>query len=355
MSLTIYEKLREHLDSLPAGYPKTKSGVELKILQKLFTEEEAEMACQLKPFPETAEQIAQRLGRDPRATSDLLYRMSQRGLILRLKAGQGYQYMASMFIVGIFEFQVKSLDREMAQMFDEYAQEALYRELIRPQTPQLRVVPVQESLDKTAQIKPYDELRKIVASQKTLALADCICRKKNSLLGHPCSKPLESCFIFGAIGEYYIENGMARRVTLEEALEVLRRNEEAWLVPSPANARKVGGICSCCSCCCGVLKAIKLHSRPSSVVKSNYFAQVNQDLCAGCGTCIERCQMEAVYMDNDWAAIDLKRCVGCGLCVTTCPTKALSLRPKSPKEHYVPPEKPFDTYVQIARERGKIP
>ncbi len=64
--------------------------------------------------------------------------------------------------------------------------------------------------------------------------------------------------------------------------------------------------------------------------------------------------MEAVYLDDDWAAIDLKRCIGCGLCVTTCPAKALSLRPKSPKEHYVPPLKPIDTYIQIAKERGKI-
>jgi len=71
MAHTIYERLREHLDSLPTGYPKTKSGVELKILQKLFTEEEAEMACQLKPVPEPAEQIAQRLGQDPQAVADL--------------------------------------------------------------------------------------------------------------------------------------------------------------------------------------------------------------------------------------------------------------------------------------------
>jgi DNA-binding MarR family transcriptional regulator len=84
MANAIYEKLREHLDSLPTGYPKTESGVELKILEKLFTEEEAEMTCQLKPVPESAEQIAQRLGRDPHAVADLLYRMSQKGLIFRI-------------------------------------------------------------------------------------------------------------------------------------------------------------------------------------------------------------------------------------------------------------------------------
>lgn len=354
MPATIYEKLREHLDSLPTGYPKTQSGVELRLLQKLFTEEEAEMASQLKPVPETAEQVAQRLGRNSETVSGLLYRMSKKGLILRLKFNGVYHYTAAMFVVGILEYQLNNLDREMAEIFTEYMNEGFGREMIRVQTPQLRVVPVQESLDAAMEIQPYDELRKIIESQKNIVLADCICRKKSSVLGHPCSKPLESCFVFGAVGEYYIENGLGRRVSREEALEVLRKNEEAGLVPSPANAQKVGGMCSCCGCCCGMLKAIKLHPHPSSLVKSNFFARVDEDLCAGCETCVERCQMEAIFMEDDRATIDLKRCVGCGLCVTTCPTKALSLRKKASQELYVPPAKPVDTYLQIARERGKI-
>ncbi len=354
MAKAIYERLREHLDSLPTGYPKTVSGVELKILERLFTEEEAEMACQLKPLPESAEQIAQRLGREPQAVADLLYRMSRRGLILRTKYKEVYHYMAMMFIVGIFEYQVNHLDRELVDLLEAYGHEALRKEMVRPQTPQLRVVPVQESLDPAMEIQPYDELRKIVSSQKTIALANCICREEMAILGHPCSKPMESCFVFGPMAEYYVENGIGRRITHEEALEVLEKNERAGLVPSPANAQKTGGMCNCCSCCCGVLKALKLHSHPSSYVKSNFFAQVEEDLCAGCETCLERCQMEAISMEEDRAKIDLKRCLGCGLCVTTCPTGALSLRKKEAGEIYVPPAKPVDTYLQIAKEMGKI-
>jgi len=64
--------------------------------------------------------------------------------------------------------------------------------------------------------------------------------------------------------------------------------------------------------------------------------------------------MEAIFMKEDRATIDLKRCVGCGLCVTTCPTKAVSLRRKAPEELYVPPASPIETYLRIAKERGKI-
>ncbi len=354
MAENIYEKLREHLDSLPTGFPKTESGVEIKILKKLLTEEEAGMACKMTILPETAEQVAARLGRDPGETADFLHRMSKKGLLMRYKAGGITVYMSAMFIVGIFEYQVNNLDKELIDLIRQYAREALHREIIAPDTPQLRVVPVQESLDAALEIAPYDELRKILASQKTIALADCICRKMSGIEGKPCHAPLESCFAFGPLGEYYIENGIGRRVSLEEALEVLKKNEEAGLVPSPANAQRVGGMCSCCACCCELLKAIKLDAHPSRKVKSNYFARVDADLCTGCEICIDRCQMEAIAVNDDCAAVDLNRCLGCGLCVTTCPTEALSLCKKSPGELYVPPERPVETYIRIAMERGKM-
>ena len=350
----VYEKLRKHLDSMPAGFPKSESGVEIRLLKKLFTEEEAEMACRMSLRPETAEQVAKRLGRDPQEIADFLYGMSKKGLLMRYKAGGKTFYMSAMFIVGIFEYQVGSLDKEFVDLVHQYSREAMYREMIRPDTPQLRVVPVQESLDAAMEIAPYDELRKILSSQKVIALADCICRKMSSIDGKPCHAPLESCLVFGALGEFYIENGIARQISLNEAFEVLKRNEAAGLVPSPANAQRVGGMCSCCACCCELLKAIKLDAQPSRKVKSNYFARVDAELCRGCEVCLERCQMETITMEDEKAVIDLDRCVGCGLCVTTCPTEALSLIQKSPREIYVPPDKAFDTYLRIARERGKI-
>lgn len=354
MADSVYEKLREHLDSLPTGFPKTESGVEIKILKKLFTEKEAEMACNMSIMPETAEQVATRLKRDHEATEELLYSMSKKGLLMRYRAGGKTYYMSAMFIVGIFEYQVNNLDRELVELLRQYAGEAMYRELLVPDTPQLRVVPVQESLDPAMEVAPYDELRKILSAQKTIALADCICRKMSQVEGKPCHAPLESCLLFGAMGEFYIENGLARKISLEEAFAVLKRNEEAGLVPNPANARFVGGMCSCCSCCCEVLKAVKLDAHPSRRVKSNYFAHLETDLCTGCELCLDRCQMEAITMVDDKAVIDLNRCVGCGLCVTTCPTEALSLQKKPPEEQYVPPERAVETYMRIAMERWKM-
>ncbi|HPC04406.1 MAG TPA: 4Fe-4S binding protein [Syntrophales bacterium] len=349
----VYERLRKHLDAMPAGFPATESGVEILILKKLFTEEEAETACRMNLMPETAEQAAERLGRDAGELADLLYRMSKKGLLMRTRSGDRVFYMSAMFLVGIFEYQVDRLDAELVELFRRYTDEAMAREMLRYETPQLRVVPVGESLDPSMEIAPYDEARKILASQKTIALAECICRKMSAVRGTPCHAPIESCFAFGAMGEYYIENGIGRRITLEEALRVLERNEKAGLVPSPANAQRVGGMCSCCSCCCEILKALKKDAAPGGKVKSNFYAELDGDLCTGCGACLDRCQMDAISMAGETAAVNRERCLGCGLCVVECPVGAIVLKEKAPDERYVPPERPAETYLRIAMERKR--
>jgi NAD-dependent dihydropyrimidine dehydrogenase PreA subunit len=83
-----------------------------------------------------------------------------------------------------------------------------------------------------------------------------------------------------------------------------------------------------------MLGSLKKQPVPAAAVKSNYFAAVETDECTGCETCLDRCQMEAITIEDDTAAIDLDRCIGCGLCVTTCPTEAAQLVKKTENEQY---------------------
>ena len=104
-------------------------------------------------------------------------------------------------------------------------------------------------------------------------------------------------------------------------------------------------MCACCGDCCGMLGMIKNFPRPVDVVASNYYAQVDTELCEGCGTCVTRCQMEAVKVEDNLSSIDLARCIGCGVCVPTCPEKAISLVKKD--RETVPPETPEDLFDRI--------
>jgi ferredoxin len=147
---------------------------------------------------------------------------------------------------------------------------------------------------------------------------------------------------------------MARWIDQDEALTILDRCEEAGLVPQPVNAVNPGGMCNCCGDCCGVLRSLKKHPKPASMVLTNYRAEVDPDLCTACETCLDRCQMDAIAMGaDDTAEINLDRCIGCGLCVTTCPGEALSLKLIPEAERKKPPASIGETMAALARQRGK--
>ena len=351
MKKDTYERLRIHLDSLPVGYPSTESGVELRILRRLFTEDEAEMACNLSMKPERPEVIAERIGDDPERVGKMLHDMSRKGLIFRIARDGVVRYGAAMFVIGIYEYNLNNVDGELAREIEEFLDQGFSWELMRGETPQLRTIPVEASLDASVNVPPYDSIRKIVDRQSVIALADCICRKEQAMLGHACDHPREACLLFESAARYYIENGIAREISKEKAFEVLRANEEAGLVPNAANAQDVGAVCSCCGCCCGVLRNLKKQPHPAALIKSNYVAEIDTGACTACETCVTRCQMDAVRVENT-AVIDPNRCIGCGLCVSTCPAQAIRMKEKA--DAYVPPASPVETYFRIASERGKI-
>jgi len=345
----VYEQLREHLDSLPVGFPKTESGVEIRILKRLFTEEEAEMATHLTPLPATVEEIAQRANREAADIEALLERLANKGLIFRSRKGGVTTYRAEWFVVGIYERQVGTLTKEFVEDFEQYVDEALRDEIISTSTPQLRVVPVAESVEHSIAVAAYDDIRDIIRRQTKIAVADCICKKEKALLGEGCDNPREVCLVFSTGAYAYIENGIGREISQEEALKILDMAEKAGLVCSPSNDQKNFAVCLCCGCCCAILTNLKKLPKPSTLVASNYYAEVDSELCTGCETCIDRCQMDAISMNGDMAKIDLDYCIGCGLCVTTCPSDALSLKEKEDK--YVPPKNALELYQKIGEER----
>jgi Na+-translocating ferredoxin:NAD+ oxidoreductase subunit B len=353
MQSDVFTQLREQLDQYSIGFPATESGVELKILKKLFTEEEARMFLNLSMMLEPADSVAKRTSRGEKEVSDLLERMTEKGLLFRTVKGEAPHYCAVAFVVGIYEFQLDRMDRELAELMERYFKEAFEHQAMA-QSPPMRTIPVSRAINVSWPVAPYEDARAIIRTKDRIAVAKCICRVQQGLLEHPCDKPLEVCLSFGSHADFYVKKGMGRWITQEEALKVLDQSEEAGLVPQPFNAQNPGGMCNCCGDCCGVLRALRQHPTPAEMVTSSYHAVVDPDLCTGCETCMDRCQMDAIRVDGDGkAAVDLHRCIGCGLCVTTCPTEALRLDPRPQGERKAPPATAKETMMQLAKERGK--
>jgi len=350
----VYERLRVRLDELAVGLPATENKIEIKLLKRLFSETEAEFFVQLHPLLEAPDDVAERLKREPAEVAGLMEQMAKKGLLFRKRTGDQVRYAAVPYVVGIFEFQVKSMDEAFARDNEAYFEQAFLANAQSFKTPVLRTVPINRKIVADWPIAPYEDVLQIIESQEKIAITPCVCRTQTKLAGHDCDKPIDNCFSFGSHAEYYVENGMGRFITKDEAKRIVINNEEAGLVMQPFNSKKVGGMCSCCGDCCGMLRSLKKQPNPAEAVQSNYYARVDEALCTGCETCVDRCQMEAVEVVDGISTVLLNRCIGCGLCVTTCPTEAIQLIKKDDDRLYDPPKSGVETYMRIMQERGII-
>ena len=165
----------------------------------------------------------------------------------------------------------------------------------------------------------------------------CICRVQKRLIGEGCDHSEENCLVISSKANAFKTTAAIKTLTKEEALEVLAQADKEGLVHSTNNVREgVDYICNCCTCSCGVLRGLTVYGSPKAVGRSHFYAAVEEDLCAGCGLCVDRCPVNAIEVD-DICSVEKNRCIGCGLCVTTCPEEALRLQRKEGAEIETPP------------------
>lgn len=360
----LYRKLQKHFDTFPVGYPSTKSGVEIRILKRLFTPEEAKIALNLKfshSFEdfEPLDNIHERLKslgfpytRDE--LEDLLDNMAKKGAIKTLKKNNQKTYSASLFIIGMFEYQVNKITKEFAEDTIQYMDEVLVEDMGRTLPLQMRTIPVGVSVDHNVEVANFDNVMKIIESvEEPIGVQNCICRQAMLALGKPCkaTSRLETCMGFGPPAQMYIDLGWAREINKEEAIEILKKNEEEGLIFQPSNSQKPEFICSCCGCCCEAIRGIKHFPNPGGIISTNYYAQIDPDLCTGCGTCIERCHMEAITLTDDISSIKKEQCIGCGNCVYTCPSEAIEFLKK--EQQFSPPLTMTEYYDKNLATRTK--
>ena len=343
MDTDIYSRLARHLDCLPGGFPSTDSGVELRILKRLFSPEEARTACHLTLLSETVPVIALRSDQPVEKTSRLLEEMARKGLVF--KSSPPPRYMAAQFVVGIWEYQVARLDPDLVADMEAYLP-VLFDASAWQASPQMRTIPVGRSIAAGLEILPHETAAALLQDKDSFVVTPCICRKEQKLAGKGCDRPMDVCISFGAADSYFIETGAGRRASRNEVQDILKLADKSGLVLQTSNGRDISWICCCCGCCCGVLRNLKQYPRPAELVAAPFTARLDAALCTGCGICETRCQMEALVVMDDQAILDSTRCIGCGLCVSTCPAGALVLERKPADKQ---PRVPMNTAMSMLR------
>jgi len=336
-----YEQLVDALDVLPNGFPRVPSGVEIRLLKKAFTPEEAALAGQMTRIYEPVGSISERAGLPEDRAKELLEDLLPRALVRRSKAGGVAKYRLGPFIVGWYEAMMGRLrhDREFAGLFEQYMKEGGGDRILAPRPGILGVVPARGSL-RPELLQPCDDIDAHFARHERFSITDCVCRIEQDLVGGNCSMRLKRCGFNGLPPETPLSEHVLDR---EDAMALFQQIEDEGHVhlgfygyTTGAKEPQFVGCCNCCGDCCGVLRGTNDLGLTEGPQRSNYRAAIDLDSCIQCGDCIERCQVSAIAGDSDgMPELDLGRCIGCGVCVIGCPGEAIELVP-------VPEEEWFD-------------
>jgi Pyruvate/2-oxoacid:ferredoxin oxidoreductase delta subunit len=269
-----------------------------------------------------------------------------------LARGGAKRYSRAPLVIGMYEAQVDRLTKELQQDFEQYAREGFATTMLGAKTKQMRTVPVNARFVPERLVGRYDDARAMIEEgEGPWAARNCVCRQGKDLLGEPCKQTTARrvCLTIGGAARATAASGDGQALTREETLALLDQAERDGMVLQPANAQDPLFMCFCCGCCCGMLQAAKLFPKPAEYLQSNYQAVVDPGLCSECGTCHDRCPMEALHAASGATAVDLDRCIGCGLCVCTCPSDAVTLRAKA--QAGAPPKDFKALYGRIMTER----
>lgn len=350
-----YVRLADTLDKIPNSFTKMEDGTHLKVLQWIFTIEEADLASKMKLMGETKDELVSRLEieEEEEGIENKLETMAKKGQIRAWDSSTGRRYALIPFVVGIYEEQLKRMDKEFAELAEDYFIRGKGQGLLDTEPPFFKVIPVNSVITPEVVIFPYQQVEKMVNDANSWGLRECICKKQQKLLDNSCKYPENVCVLVSKRENVYDGDENTTIITKEKALEVLKQAEEAGLVHSSMNIQTGHFfICNCCTCCCNVLRNVT--ENPLAFVNADYYMKVDEDLCTGCETCVDRCQFNALTV-NDICEVDLKKCVGCGVCAVTCPEDAMKLVQRDPSEIVEPPEDMMDWMTEKAESRQVDP
>jgi NAD-dependent dihydropyrimidine dehydrogenase PreA subunit/biotin operon repressor len=363
-----YRMLQKRLDRHITGAPESETF--MKILRLLFTPEDARLARQIPTRPISLNGLARKLNMSREELGDRMTDMAERGLVIDIMFKRRRYFSLAPVVIGFFEFTfMRTRDElpmaELAQLFDRYMTEddRFARSVFQGQTQLGRSLVREEALsagDHT-EILDWERASQIIQSATQAAVSLCACRHKAHHLGTACDRPQEVCLSLNFSADVLVRSGMAKPLTIDEAMQVLEVAKDAGLAQTGDNVQhKVGYICNCCGCCCAMMEAVKLFDMKHAIVTSNWLMEIDPAKCKGCGKCAAVCPLDVIEIVTEgegthkkkWAIRDETLCLGCGVCYSACKLGAITMKPRA--QRVFTPETTFDRLVAMAIERGKL-
>jgi formate hydrogenlyase subunit 6/NADH:ubiquinone oxidoreductase subunit I len=360
----VYGRLQKRLDRFPIGAPPAPALHE--ILRRLYSEEEAEIACRMPIRFTDIRGIARRTGRSPEELRPVLDRMAEKGLVMDFEHRGKVEYILSPTLLGFFEFAFMRVrddipQKELARYMMQYVHDEpeLVRSIFAGKVMPGRTLVHEDTVDPQDLpcVLDHDRASYLIGKAKMCAVSLCFCRHAAKHEGRSCDRPMDVCTTFNAAADFLVRRKLARKIDREEAKDLFARSREAGLVHIVDNVKKRPAyVCHCCGCCCGMLSAINRFRLFDAVVTSPYLAAVDPGTCNGCGLCAKKCPIHAIEVrgEKHEAKADVRRdiCLGCGVCRPACAQGAVRMEPR--KERILVPENAWQRTVIMAIEQGKF-
>lgn len=352
-----FDALVEYLNCMPIGAPRTPELIE--ILKLLYTEEQAKLAVHLPFLPMTIDGLAGRTGMDRDRLEGMLEEMASRGTVAAETLGDQRTYRLLPSVVGFSETPFwpgrRTAEAEkLAKLWRVYARDAFFHEVGGlSDTPMTRVIPIEASLSDPRRVSDYERVADLVRATSYQAVAHCPCRLMKEYAGEgACGHSTENCLHFGSMGRYMVERGMARQIGVDETLDILKRSNDEGLVHITGNHKgELQTICNCCKDACVFLTGMLAMGEKNMFARSNYVSRVDEDTCVLCGTCADRCPVDAISL-NGAAEVDPDKCIGCGICYPTCTTESISLVPR-PEQEQKPVLPMGELVMKVMRDKNR--
>ncbi|SEW26644.1 FAD-dependent oxidoreductase [[Clostridium] fimetarium] len=258
--------------------------------------------------PRTVEYIAKRSDKSQEELTSILDLLAYTGVakVWTDKEDKKDRYFVNMFAPGMLEMMVNN--REQLAAFPQIGKafEAYTRLRLAPMAakfPQgmamMRVIPIEESIKDIPNTQPWEHLSYYLDKYDTFSVSDCSCRQSRRVIDEGCGHlEKDICVQMGDGAEYYIRTGRGRKITREEAKEILKFAEDNGLMHEMPHTDGLGesaAICNCCSCSCFSLRLATLFNTPDAI-RSNFTAKVTKEDCVACGQCVENCPSNALKL-----------------------------------------------------------
>lgn len=357
----LYVRLRNRFNRIGIGVGSqitSETGAAWASVMRNWSEEEAQayLAAPLfKLF--TVQDYASLTGTTREDAEEMLDQLASHSLISCFARAGVKQYYVLAPLWGMWEFNMDIFDADWCNEFNASLGADFAMGAVQSVRPLCAIVPASpEVVD--GEMAPYTDWHETLAQNELFALSPCQCRLEKTVTGtNVCDEAhahrTETCISVGEIAQFFIDRGIGRQISRDEAEASIQESVDCGLVVEQLFSKRSEVICNCHGDCCKLLTTYVALGGAGNMMEniSAYNLQYDRDACVGCGACVSRCPMFAIALTDEGKCEMNRQCVRCGQCALVCPVSARSLKAKPTEELVELPEDMFDDYKQFSELR----